>query len=148
MIHCIPQSLLSQSYDIRGDGQSAVVMFNWFSEQGDLYLENQKYRISKKGVFSGAWEMKRGGEAIAAAQKLNAFTRTIEIRSGFGTHTLEAQSMFTRAMMLSGLDSHCTFVARAFWSRRYRIDGQIPDFEITCFAFWLVAILERRQRHS
>lgn len=54
----------------------------------------------------------------------------------------------SRSMRLSGAGMNCLIAPDHAFTRRASITGEVGDFRITAFAFWLTALLWRRAASS
>lgn len=147
MITCIPR-WFSNTYEMSGEGHDGRVRFNWLSEQGLVEVNGREYRVQKHGVFSGCWSMLSGTEDLVMAKKDSAFRRTFSLQTQAGPMTLKARSMFGRTMILTGEGIDAVIAPAHMFSRRFRMSGRLPDFEICGFVLWLTIMLQRRQESS
>jgi hypothetical protein len=147
MLTCLPKSLCSWDYLIRGAASgSADVTFNFFSEQGTISLGGVSFVIAKDGPFSGHWTLCRGGETLAAASKPNPFVRSFLVTAGDLRLTVEAEVTFARGfvMIANGDVVGSIRPVHAFTRRAYiECCDALPEF-IQLFAFWLAALTWRR----
>ncbi|MEM1305453.1 MAG: hypothetical protein AAGG46_11185 [Planctomycetota bacterium] len=100
MIECLPVSLCSWNYVVRGDGHTAQVDFNWTSEQGAITIGGTRLEVRKHGFASGRWTAELGGEVLAEAHKPSSMSRSFNVqsftgRSPAGPLLLEADSAFS-----------------------------------------------------
>jgi hypothetical protein len=144
MIECLPAGICSWNYLLRGDGQAARVDFNWMSEQGRLWIDNQEYRIEKDGLFSGSWRMESVEGTVFHARKTSAFTRTFEIAGGGLQATLHAASALGRTMILDNGAQQCVIAPAHPFTRRASMSGICGDFRLAAFAFWLTGLIWKR----
>ena len=148
MIECLPAGICSWDYILRGDGHEARIAFNWMSEQGRLWIDNQEYRIEKDGPFSGIWRMESAAGTLFHAKKTSAFTRNLEIAGG-GIHaTLHAASPFGRTMVLETGGRQCVIAPAHPFTRRASMSDHCGDFRLAAFAFWLTGLLWRRAANN
>ncbi len=151
MIRCNPQGMFSGNYDLRGEGHSGTLTFNWLSEQGMLVADRSRHRIRKEGMLSGRWVLLKGSRKVATAQKSNPFSRTFEINDDDGALTLRASNMIGRTFRL---ERGVSLVARISPLHPLTRKSQIVttrrhvDFTTLAFAFWLVALTRRRSSQS
>jgi hypothetical protein len=148
MIDCRPRGIFSWNFDLTGEGHQASVEFNWFGEQGLIVIDGTEHRVSKHGLFSGQWSLESPSGPIYQAAKSNLFTRTFEITGRQGMTMLSAESMFGRAMTLSGTGVDCIIRPAHAFTRRATIEGRTDDFPRVCFGFWLCILIWRRNASS
>jgi hypothetical protein len=148
MIDCRPQGICSWNYYLTGDGWQASLRIGSFGEQGCMQIGGRNFDIRKHGFASGLWTAEIGGQPVLTARKCNPFSRTIEIAGAHTQATLQCASVFSRTMMLIGPDTHCEITPRHPFTRRAVITGRSGDIPLTCFAFWLTAVLWRRAARS
>lgn len=148
MIDCRPQGICSWNYVLTGEGWQASLRLGPFGEQGSFQVGGRDFDIRKHGFISGKWTAEIGGHAMMTAQKTNPFTRTIEIAGPRTNASLQSVSMFSRTMSLTGPDTNCEISPRHPFTRRAIITGRCGDIPLTCFAFWITAVLWRRAASS
>jgi len=148
MIECRPRGIFSWNFDLTGDGQKAAIEFNWIGEQGLIFIDGNEHRVTKRGMFSGEWSMESHRGAIYQAVKSSPFTRTFQITGPDGITELSAESMFGRAMKLSGPGVDCVIKPAHAFTRRATIEGRTDDFTQVCFGFWLCILTWRRSANS
>jgi len=148
MIRCIPKGLCSWNFDIDANGHSASVEFNWVGEQGAITIDGEPHDVRKHGAFSGHWTMDSNSKTVATAQKSSVFTRSFELTTSSGSIVLRARSAFGRTMLLEGAGFDAVIAPIHSFTRRASIAGNISDFRIACFAFWLTVLLWRRAAKS
>jgi len=148
MILCLPKGICSWNFDLSEAGHSASVEFDWMGEQGAMTIDGKRHEVRKHGVFSGHWTLEANSTTVATARKSSAFTRSFDLATSSGGAVLRAESAFGRTMLLEGADFHAVIMPAHPFTRRASITGQIPDFRITCFAFWLAALVWRRAAQS
>jgi hypothetical protein len=147
MIRCLPTSLCSWDFVLQGDGQEALLEFNWLSEQGKITANGTEYDVCKHGVLSGNWTLESGGQAYLAAQKSSAFVCQFELTDTQSSYSLSARSMWGRSFELErDGDLLATISPDHLFTRRATIETPAADadFELLAFAFWLVALMWRR----
>ena len=143
MIEC-QANVLSWNYTMQGDGIDAGLRFNWAGESGRFELNDQLYTIKKSGLITPTWELIKDDKHCAEASKISILRRGFEIKLQSGAMELSAKSAFGRTMLLSGMGCQaCIKPAHAF-TRRVQISGSYPDPETIVFAFWLCALIWRR----
>lgn len=148
MIDCRPLGICSWDFELRGDGHVARLGFGWPTEQGWISIGTKSYQVEKQGFLSGAWQLLDGGKVVMGAQKRNALTRAFDLATPSGSYLLEADFFATRSMSLEGPSANAGIKAAHAFTRRAVINGQLPAFEITAFAFWLTALTWRRAARS
>lgn len=150
MIRCKPRGICSWNFELTGEGHTATLEFNWFSEQGTIVVDGTPHEVDKGGVFSGAWQLIQGAESIASAQKSSAFTRTFELETSIGPLLLKAESIFKRTFELEQNGQRiATIAADHAFTRRATIEthGEV-DFRTLAFAFWLAVLMWRRAQSN
>jgi hypothetical protein len=104
--------------------------------------------VVKHGIWSGQWTLLAPEGNLFSAQKETAFSRSFRIETPYGPAELRAKSVFSRVMQFRGPDSQFELAPNHFMTRRSTISGEIRDFRLACFAFWLTSLLWRRQNNS
>jgi hypothetical protein len=148
MIECLPASVCSWNYLLRGNGHEARVDFNWMGEQGRLWIDSQEYRIEKDGLFSGSWRMLSDQGTLFTARKTSPFTRTFEIAGNSIQANLHAASAFGRTMILDSGGEQSVIAPAHPFTRRASMSGICGDFRLAAFGFWLTGLAWRRAAHS
>ncbi|MCW1884858.1 hypothetical protein OKA04_08970 [Luteolibacter flavescens] len=120
----------------------------WYSERGGLWVDGESFTVCKGGAWSGHWRLEGAEGVLFTAQKISAFRRSFEI-SGHGVKaTLCAESAFGRAMRLEGGGMNVLIRPVHPFTRRAEIHGEVRDFRLVAFAFWLTALIWRRAASS
>ncbi len=151
MIRCDPMGICSWSYRLTGAAaeQTATLVIYWPGEQGAIATPNGNYQVHKPRMLGGVWQLELNGDVVAVAEKPNPFTRRFEIKSGAGSAVLEADSPFSRNMVLAAPDGKSGLIAPAHpFTRRATMEETGLPFELQCFAFWLSVILWRRAANN
>jgi hypothetical protein len=147
MLTCVPQSLCLWDYRVLGAaGGPAALTFNFFSEQGSIWLENAEFAVRKHGPMSGHWTLEHGGRTIADAVKPNALFRSFELQVHDLHFTVRAQTAFTRCYdVLYGDRRVGTIQPMHPFTRRACVEcsPEVPELG-QLFAFWLAVITWRR----
>ena len=149
MLTCLPLGFCSWNYRVQGATQEAILTFDWLTEQGALHLGARECRIVKHGWTSGRWTLEDDTGVLAEAQKLSAFSRTMEIRAGEYTLTARGK-MFSRQFTLeSGGQSIGLVAPMHMFTRRARVEcgTDVPEM-VQLFTFWLVALMWKRDDES
>ena len=104
MLTCVPQSLCLWDYRVFGtSGGPAALTFNFFTEQGSIWLGDAEFMVVKHGPMSGHWTLQHGDRTLADATKPSAMFRSFELQVQDLHFTVRAQSAFTRCYdILSG----------------------------------------------
>ena len=151
MLTCIPKNFCTWDYRVLGaSAGSAVLAFNFFTEQGSISLGSTEFTVRKHGAFSGNWSLEHNGQTEADAQKPSALFRSFDIRIQDITLTLKAQSAFTRSydIFLGQQSVGVIRPAHAFTRRAFiECNSDIPELA-QLFSFWLVAITWRRAANN
>ena len=114
-------------------------------EFGSLTVNGELYEVRKPGWLSGEWELVEGSLVLIHARKTSAFKRTFELTGPGSSQTgLHASSAFSRSMELAGSGANCLIAPVHAFTRRATIEGEIRDYRIVAFAFWLTVLLWRR----
>jgi hypothetical protein len=149
MIRCLPRSLCSWDFTVIGlSSGTAIVEYDWLTEQGRIVVAHHDYRIRKQGVLSGRWTFEQPGRVIADAHKPSALSRTFHVSGGTAgpNLTLRAESAFFRAFEII---SERRVVGRISpvhpFTRRSTIhcSSEIPE-HLQLFAFWMAGLAWRR----
>lgn len=151
MLTCVPQSICSWDYQIRGAscGAAAVTM-NFLSEQGKITLGNSELTVNKQGVFSGRWALEDRGKTVADANKPNALFRSFELGIGSLRFIVEAHSGLTRSYDIRSAAKILGIIRPEHpFTRRARIEctAEVPEIA-QLFAFWLVVLTWKRAAAS
>lgn len=151
MIVCLPKSVCSRNYRIRGlpEGE-AEVLFDTMSEQGDIILGSQALRVRKHGIASGRWTLEADGEVLAEAVKPSAMSRAIEIHTLGSTFTLRPRSIISNAFEVHHKGNHCGSIhtVHALTRRAVIKCDDSLDTLTQLFAFWMVALMWRRNENA
>lgn len=151
MIACLPKSICSRNYRVRGlpEGE-AEVLFDSMTEQGDIILGSQTLRVRKHGMASGRWTLEADGEVLAEAIKPSAMSRLIEIHTLGSTITLQPRSMLSRAFDVHHEANRCGTIhtVHAFTRRAVIECDDSLDTLTQLFAFWMVALMWRRSDNA
>jgi hypothetical protein len=147
MLTCIPQSLCLWDYRVFGTSRGeATITFNFFTEQGSIWLGNAEFTIRKHGPLSGHWTLEHGDRTLADASKPNPLFRSFELQVQDLHFTLTAQTAFTRCYdMFSGGRRVGTIQPLHPFTRRASIEcaAEVPELA-QLFAFWLAVLTWRR----
>ena len=151
MIECVPISLFSGNFEVRGLASgAAIVEYRVFSEQGRIFCAGREYVIRKYGVFSGHWTLEHAGAAVASGRKVSAMCRHFEI-SGESLHlTLRAESVMGRAFEIKSGYSPLGYIRPVHpFTRKATIQcaDAVPEC-IQLFCFWLAALTWRRSANA
>lgn len=150
---CIPQSLCSWNYRVVGLDAAMMVDFDFFSEQGRIDFHTQQQRtldIVKPTMLVGHWLLKLEDTVIAEAHKLSLFAKTIEIRAGGRNFVLTPKSVLGRSFLLKAGEARIGVLAPVHpFTRRAecRFNDEI-SVDVMAFAFWLSALMWRRQQNK
>jgi hypothetical protein len=148
MIQCTPLGVCSWNFQLDGNGDQAILEFDWIGEQGSIRINGVDHAVSKHGVFSGHWSLDSNQETIYTAQKSSAFTRSFEVTGASGSAVLRARSAFGRTMVFQGTGVDCEISPAHPFTRRAFINGDYDDFRRVSFAFWLAALVWRRSARN
>ena len=151
MIRCTPKGICSWNFFLDDDDHHASLDFNWFGEQGAITADGIPFEVIKHGVFSGHWTLDHNRQSVASAQKSSAFTRTFEVRTANDSLVVCAESAFGRGFRIERSGEVIATIRpdHAFTRRAtIKILAQKWDFPTICFAFWLVALIWRREASS
>lgn len=151
-IECRPAGFFTNNYHLESVSNSGFVEFNWFTEQGQMTLNETNYEVEKQGPLSGQWILKNpiGDQEIIRAEKPNPITRTFELQTvkDGNNYQLKAETALGRTMLLTGPDHDCCFRPAHPFTRRATISGRWNHFELVAFSFWLVGLVWRRARNN
>jgi hypothetical protein len=151
MLKCVPQSLCSWNYHVRGaEAGPAVVTFNWLSEQGTISLGGGTFRVVKHGWTSGRWTLESTAGTYAEAVKPSAFRRGFEIQAGDRQFEAAAASPLGRTFEIAadGEKRGTIRPAHAFTRRAFvDCDDSVPEL-VQLFAFWLAILTWRRAANN
>ena len=151
MLTVVPESFCSSNYRVFGSScERAIVAFDFFTEQGYISLGNVAFTIRKQGAFSGRWTLNDGSLQVGDAAKPNPFFRSVEIVVHQARFSLSAQSPWSRCFAISvGRRLIGEIRPVHLFTRRAIIDcsPELPELG-QLFAFWLVAMLWRRDANN
>ena len=151
MFDCLPRSLFSRDFDVRGlSSGPAAVEFELFTEQGRILCAGEEYLIRKHGVFSGRWTLERGGAVVADARKVSAMSGRFEISGPSPLLTLRPVSLMGRSYEItSGYQVVGGIRPEHAFTRRTSVycEGSVPE-SVQLFCFWLTAMMWRRRSRS
>lgn len=148
MIQCTPTGICSWNFTLEGDNHRALLIFDWWSEQGSIECDGVALDVRKENFWSGHWTLQQGGESLATALKASPFSRSFEVRDASARFDLYAESIFGRSFCLDRNDRKVAmFVPVHPFTRRATIEMQPAecDFTTVAFCFWLVVTIWRRQ---
>jgi hypothetical protein len=151
MIRCDPIGICSWAFRLTGptSDEAATIRFRWVSEEGTIDTPKACYHVAKLGMFSGTWQLERDGAVAAVARKRNPLLRRFEIEYDGRRAVLEAQTALSRVMILNTPNAGGGTIAPAHpFTRRGTIEVVGIPFEIQCFAFWLTALIWKRDSSS
>lgn len=148
MIRCTPQGICSSNYWLEGLGHRAALEFSLMGEEGLINVDGVPLPVHKPTIFTSEWRLGHRSTPLIVARKVDVFTRSIELRMPGGICLLQAESIMSRSMRLSGAGMNCRIIPDHAFTRRATIMGDVGDFRITAFAFWLTALLWRRAASS
>lgn len=148
MIDCKPTGICSFNYLLSGDGHSAHLKFNMLSEHGQIAVGPEWFEVRKHGPMSGEWSVDFGPEGLLRAKKESALSRSFSVLDGGGSYRLSADSPIGRAMSLRGPGYAVHFKPSHALTRRASITGQWNSFHLITFAFWLAALMWKREQQS
>ncbi|MEK7951407.1 hypothetical protein [Luteolibacter soli] len=144
MIECLPRGICSWNYELSCAGHGAQTELRWMGEQGSLWVDGESFNVVKEGLWSGRWRLEGNAGTLFVAQKVSAFRRTFEIDGRGGQAVLRAESAFGRSMLLEGERVNVAIRPAHVFTRRASIQGEVGDFRLVAFGFWLTALLWRR----
>ncbi len=151
MLTCIPQSICSWNFRVPdASSGSALVEFNFLTEQGRIVLGNVEYAVRKHGWLSGHWTLERDGESNVEALKPSAMFRSFDVETGPLKLTVKAASPFGRSYeILSNGNLAGTIQPAHPFTRRAFIDcdSSVPEL-VQLFSFWLAALTWKRAARS
>lgn len=148
MLKAVPHHLFTNNCTVSGDGCSGKILFDLFTETGEIHFDGKSYRVEKNGPFSGFWQLTLDGETIMSSKKPSSFYRTFEVYTKEHLLSLNAMSAFGRTMQLKGDGFDVAFTPENPFTRRTNITGNYSDFLTLCFAYWLVVLMWRRAQQS
>jgi hypothetical protein len=146
MLTCVPLSFCTWDYRILGAAAPTALTFNFFSEQGTIFLGDAEFTIRKHGPMSGHWTLEHNDRTIADAQKPSPLFRSFELQIHDLSFTVAAQSAFTRCYEIcAGAQQLGTIQPVHAFTRRAYIEcvPEVPELA-QLFAFWLAVITWRR----
>ena len=152
MLTCLPQSICSWDYRVPdAPGGGAELYFNHWTDQGRIVVGREEFEVRKGGLFSDRWTLEHGGRGIAETARPNVFFRRFEIEINGLQFTLKAVSPLASGFEILQGDRRLGAIDRVhIFTRRATIEcePEAPEL-VQLFAFWLVALLWRRQsQHS
>jgi hypothetical protein len=147
MLTCLPQSVCSWNYRVRGaSAGEAAVTFNFLSEQGTIALGGVTLQVVKHGWLSGKWTLESGAGTYAVAVKPSSLYRSFDLDAGQMQFNLAAASPLGRTFNVtaSGTTLGTIRPAHLFTRRAFvECDDSVPEL-VQLFAFWLTALTWKR----
>lgn len=148
-LECLPIGICSWNYEITDGAENyAVIKLTHFGERGSITANGEQFTIHTPSIFHSRWTLNQGVSSIFSANKMNLFTRTVEICAGSDKFELKGVSPFTREMILQGAGISCILEPQHPFTRRATISGTWDDFRLVAFGFWLTAMSWRRASQS
>lgn len=148
MLKAVPHHVFTNNCTLSGDGHSAEILLDLFTETGKINFDGNSYIVEKDGPFSGFWQLTLHGETIMSSKKPSSFYRSFEIYTQDHLLSLTAISAFGRTMQLKGEGFDVIFAPEHPFTRRTNITGLYADFLSLCFSYWLVVLMWRRAQQS
>lgn len=141
-----PDSLWSWNYTLRMRSRPiGSIRFYRMRDSGSVLLDDSEYDVDKQGMFSGSWDLKRGGRMVATAKK-GMFRSGVEIDCDGEVFELARLSLFSSQFELRRGKRPVGSIRRAGWVTRAftaDLDDELPQ-SVRAFAMWLYAVLRRR----
>lgn len=135
-----------RGFDINATGHSAKVEFKFWSSQGSITIDGKHHKVQNHGIFNGRWTLEAGSDTLVSARKSSTFfvfNPSYDLTTSLGDVILIREKSCGRAMLLEGSGFIGVIAPADFSIKRASITGQVPDFSIACFAFWLSVFLWR-----
>ncbi|MCC5850005.1 MAG: hypothetical protein JJU29_18110 [Verrucomicrobia bacterium] len=148
MINATPMGLCSWNFTLQGEDLQGETYINFFSESGSIRLNQENYEVKKQGMLSGQWDLVHRGAVLVTAQKGNPFSRTIQFTAPGAEHSLRAESMVGRTMVLESPGAQIHISPEHPFTRRATLSSSGPDPKVTLFAFWLTILMWKRASDS
>lgn len=151
MLTCLPKSLCSWDYRIRGAAAGdGAVTFNWLSEQGTISLGGVTLNVVKQGWLSGKWTLDSGIGAYATAVKPSALFRSFDVEAGEQKFKVAAASPLGRTFEIATAERKLGTIrpAHPFTRRAFvECDESVSEL-VQLFAFWLAALTWKRASNN
>lgn len=148
---CDPVGIFSWDFNVTGNENRAHIQLKPLSEQGEIVVDGQRFRVRKESWVKGHWALLQDADVIAEAKKTSPLTQTVKIIVGNQDLLLDSDTIFGRSFTLrkDGIRI-ASFRPTHWWSRRTFIRTHQDDtpFVLCCFTFWIVATLWRRAANS
>lgn len=151
MLTCLPQSLCSWDYRIRGAAAGdGTATFNWLSEQGAISLGGVALRVVKQGWLSGKWTLESEAGTYAVAVKPSALFRAFDLEAGERLFKVAAASPLARTFEIKADGQKLGTIrpAHPFTRRAFvECDESVSEL-VQLFAFWLTVLMWKRAAKS
>lgn len=153
-LRCLPLSLCSWDYRVDGlPTGPAKLEYNTFGEGGRILYQSGGtvvLAVAKPHLFTGRWFLGRDGATIAEARKTDALSRRFELRTKTELFLLRPEAMLGRAFLMLHAGTPVGRIAphHAFTRRADCRFAEELDPPIALFAFWLAALMWRRQARA
>ena len=144
-----PAGWLSWDFSVvaEGGGSLADVTVDWLADAGRFTLAGVPYTMSREGILSGDFLLRREAAVLAAATKESAFRRQFRIRGEGRELTLAAAGPLTNRFVLIEADAEVGSIAPDRWLSWHSAadlpDSLSPPFRV--FLLWLAYLMWRRE---
>ncbi len=148
IISAEPDNPFSWDFFLKAGEHQAFLDKKWSSEQCDLLIDGELYRIRKHGPGSGQWTLEREGEVIVSGRKPNAFRRKFDVTTASGTLVLTSEWALSRSFIVAqDGELAATIRPNGPMTRKATMEVMSTDvkFPVAVFLFWLVVLVWRRQ---
>lgn len=149
----VPRGVCSQDFRVRGaDGAEPIeVHFRKLTEQGSIHVGSREFTIRKHGPASGEWTLEHEGVVLARGRKPSALSRrmlveAVEEAGLAGALELRPTRILGRGYSVA-LDGTPVGTVRPLhpFTRRTELEcDPAVGLLVRLFAFWLVALMWRR----
>jgi len=146
-----PAGWFTWNYKLWGEGNSALLCFNWFGEQGKATINGIECQIRKQGIISPEWSLEVDGKSLSVARKTSMFTHTFQIESPQGLLTLKQAGMIGTKYSLESSDDWLASIDRAGMmtpNLTLEVYDKNLEFPIVAFTCWLRLLIRRRDNNN
>lgn len=150
MIVARPARWFSHTYRLSDDEREVgLIRPSLFTERATVELDGEAFTARRDGVL-GPYILEKGGETVAAADKLSAFRSRFRVAAGGRISELDRRSAFSRSFDLLADDEVIGVITRpSLFSRT--IEVVLPEawpLPERVFLLWLALLIWRREERS
>lgn len=147
MLHALPTSWFSSSFQITRDGEEVGhLVLTRLRETATFTVNDVEFKFYREGLVSGDFVLDFQGSAIAVAQKPSAFRQRFTVSFKEHDYVLAAASAMGRAFVLRAGEEEVGHI-RPFNMLSRKAEVDLPDevpLPVQAFCLWLVLVLWQR----